>query len=212
MMGVDLGLRDLTRSGRAALWRKLDRNSGGTLGYGEIEEGFRTLYPALDQLVKAHPPSMRILMMAYKAAAGTDGLVSRGEFHLLCDHIDFFSSLWDSFDLVSATLCGRGLRVAPADTSLVLRLQVDRSGNGRLDHAEFADGFTAIEPGCSLAPEEIVQEFQQVDSDGTGSILFEEFAMLMAARRSWAARVCLATWLNRALAHFSAALPAFYYV
>ena len=159
-----LDLKLGTKEARDRLFRKLDDNASGTLTFLEIERGMRAEYKALDTFIRAKKNGNRMLQRAYKAAdkggahAG-DGLVSRDEFRLLVEYIEFFANLWEQFE------------------------EVDANGDGTLDVAEFVQGFMLIEPDTQLSKEELELEFNHVDNDNSGTILFDEFCAWMAKRK-----------------------------
>ena len=141
-----LDLKLGTKEARDRLFRKLDDNASGTLTFLEIERGMRAEYKALDTFIRAKKNGNRMLQRAYKdadkgGAHAGDGLVSRDEFRLLVEYIEFFANLWEQFE------------------------EVDANGDGTLDVAEFVQGFMLIEPDTQLSKEELELEFNHVDND-----------------------------------------------
>ena len=103
-----------------------------------------------------HKPA---LMRAYKTAdVSGDGFIERREFRLLLKYIVYFNELWDKFE------------------------EIDSDGDRRLSEDEFAHGSRVV--GLSLSAEEAAAEFANVDGDGGGFVLFDEFC-------AWAARTHL---------------------
>ena len=100
-----------------------------------------------------HKPA---LMRAYKAAdVSGDGLIGRREFRLLLRHLSYFNELWHKFE------------------------EMDTSHDRRISPDEFIHGCGMI--GVQLSEAEALDEFAQVDANGGGYVLFDEFC-------SWAAR------------------------
>ena len=100
-----------------------------------------------------HKPA---LMRAYKAADKSgDGFIGRREFRLLLHYLGYFNELWEKFEAI------------------------DTSHDRRITPEEFANGCGVI--GLPLSAEEADEEFVQLDANGGGFILFDEFC-------SWAAR------------------------
>jgi len=100
-----------------------------------------------------HKPA---LMRAYKAADKSgDGWIGRREFRLFIRYLGYFNDLWDKFEAI------------------------DTSHDRRITPEEFANGCGVI--GLPLSAEEADEEFVQLDANGGGFILFDEFC-------SWAAR------------------------
>ena len=162
-MLLDLKLH--TKEDRDRLFRKMDDNNSGSLTYNETEEGMRREYMQLNTLINAKRNGNQILKRAYKAAdkalkgEKSDGLVTRHEFRLFTEYIEFFANLWDAFE------------------------EVDKNGDGKLNCREFQDGFVLIEPETTLTPEELEMEFNYVDADKGGVITFDEFCAWMARRK-----------------------------
>ena len=166
-MKLDLKLR--TKEARDKLFRRLDEDGSGRLTHNEIELGLRSEYLALDTLIKAKRRGNQLLKRAHRAAERAiggdegggkgDGLVSRHEFRLFVEYVEYFANMWDAFE------------------------EVDMDGDGNLTLKEFQDGFILIEPECTLTSEELALEFQHVDKNGGGSITFNEFCTWMAQRR-----------------------------
>ena len=100
-----------------------------------------------------HKPA---LMRAYHAADVTgDGWIGRREFRLLLKYLTYFNDLWHKFE------------------------EVDVSHDRRISPDEFAHGCRAI--GLELSSTEAYEEFRDLDQNGGGFVLFDEFC-------SWAAR------------------------
>lgn len=174
----DLGCSD--EGSRAALWKKLDRNNNGKLSLGELSTGMRKLFPLMEDLhyrsrgskegkASKHEEhegeSMsgagRLLSRAHKAADfNNDGLVSRHEFAVLLDYIEYFGRLWEQFE------------------------QLDKDSDRTVSQAEFIAGFTALEAeaAAGMSKNQLVVLFRELDLDGNESVTFDEFCRWMAKR------------------------------
>ena len=99
----------------------------------------------------------RALMSAYKAADCDDtGYVERREFKKLLHFIIYFTRLWDEFE------------------------QIDRDKDDRLTLSEFIAGSSAV--GHSMSRAEAHHEFDSMDVNHGGVVLFDEFVAWCAHR------------------------------
>lgn len=103
-----------------------------------------------------HKPA---LMRAYKFAdADGSGLISKREFCLLLRSLFFFNDLWTKFELI------------------------DTSGDRRVDLAEFIKGAALID--LNLSDEEARATFDEIDENGGGVILFNEFCSFVCRMKA----------------------------
>ena len=102
-----------------------------------------------------HKPS---LMRAYKAAdISGDGFIQRKEFAKLLHYLVYFNNVWHLFE------------------------QIDTDGDRRLDLAEFIQGCAVVGiEGMGLA--ELEGAFGDIDGNGGGFVLFDEFCSWCAAQ------------------------------
>jgi Ca2+-binding EF-hand superfamily protein len=101
-----------------------------------------------------HKPA---LMRAYKAADKTgDGFVGRREFRLLIKYLVYFNNLWDKFE------------------------EIDRDGDRRLTCREFFEGTQVL--GVDVGRAEAEREFEAMDENKGGYVLFDEFCAWCAER------------------------------
>jgi len=130
------------------LWRKLDFNGNNVVSLAEIDKMVVETYPLLD-----HKPA---LIRAYKATCqavkkGSDGedFVHKKEFKTLLGNILYFNKIFWLFD------------------------HVDEGGDRRLNYEEFAKLLSIA--GAKMPEKEMRTAFSQVDKNGGGIILFDEF-------------------------------------
>ena len=98
------------------------------------------------------------LMRAYKAAdVDGNGFVNRREFRLLLEYLIYFNKIWDKFD------------------------EIDTSDDRKLDLPEFTKGCKIL--GEEMPAAECKAEFEKMDKNGGGSVLFDEFCMWIARRQ-----------------------------
>ena len=101
-----------------------------------------------------HKPA---LMRAYKAAdRNGDGFIKKREFRLLLKYVIYFSKLWHKFE------------------------EIDDDGDRRITLDEFMQHTTVL--GHRLSREEATAEFQEMDDNAGGVILFDEFCTWCAER------------------------------
>eukprot|EP01043_Picozoa_sp_COSAG02_P045610 COSAG02_NODE_4190_length_5645_cov_5.686801_5_plen_736_part_00 len=101
-----------------------------------------------------HKPA---LMRAYKAAdVSGNGFIDRDEFSQLLHYLVYFNNLWDEFEAM------------------------DVSHDRRITVESFVNGCDAV--GLKLSPAEAAAEFKEMDLDGSGVVLFEEFCTFCAQK------------------------------
>ncbi|EGD82612.1 hypothetical protein, variant [Salpingoeca rosetta] len=135
-----------------SLWRALDFNNNGIVSLAEIDKLVVERYPLLD-----HKPA---LMRAYKQTTLKDGdgdaWVERREFPALIRNIFYFNKLFHVFDVI------------------------DRDDDRRLDFDEFKRGLGEI--GLSIPTSEARAEFDLMDMNDGGIVLFDEFCAYVARK------------------------------
>lgn len=161
---------------RDALFRRIDYNGNGMLSLAEIDRCVGELWPHFD-----HKPA---LMRAYRAAdVDADGFIRRPEFRLLLKYVMYFNTLWDRFDQVDTDggaynclcrYCCPGARTANATAPAYAR--ADR----RLNLAEFTAACGVV--GHEMSPDQAEREFREIDENGGGVVLFEEFCRWCARK------------------------------
>ena len=133
------------------LWAACDFNGNGMCSLAEIDKMVLEQYPALH-----HP---RALIRAYKkATAGDptrtykgkgDSFIQRQEFICLLKNIVYFNRVFAVFEAI------------------------DTGDDHRIDANEFKRGLPML--GLHLSAHDAEATFRQIDRDGGGQILFEEF-------------------------------------
>merc|ERR1712166_29079 len=132
----------------AKLWDVMDFNDNQIVSLAEIDKLMVQDYPLLN-----HKPA---LMRAYKQTClkeGGDGdaWVEPGEFPQLLLNLFYFNKLFQCFE------------------------QVDDDNDRRLDEGEFIDGLDKL--GMNLPEDEAKDAFAEMDANGGGIVLFDEFCI-----------------------------------
>ena len=97
------------------------------------------------------------LIRAYKAAdRDGSGFITRKEFGKLLHFLGYFTDLWHNFE------------------------KIDTDHDRRLDLTEFMGASALV--GHAMSEEEAVSEFRNMDEDGGGFVLFDEFCVWCAHR------------------------------
>jgi Ca2+-binding EF-hand superfamily protein len=128
------------------MWKRIDFNGNNIVSLAEIDKLAVEAYPLLN-----HKPA---LMRAYKAtinapSANNDDWVNKKEFKMLLGNLFYFNKLFWLFE------------------------HVDADQDRRLTYAEFKKCLTVANTKMSEA--EMRNDFQKVDRNGGGIILFDEF-------------------------------------
>jgi len=148
----------IERSDLKALWRRLDFNGNGIVSLAEIDK------MVVELVAGGSWPSWLnnkpALMRAYKKTTLRDGdgddWVQKREFHALLLNIFWFNRLWQIFS------------------------QVDAGQDRRISLAEFTAGLSNL--GIQLSQAQAQQEFQSIDSNHGGQVLFVEFCAWVRKR------------------------------
>lgn len=160
-MSIDAELTALgltTTDSLKQLWKRLDYNGNNVVSLAEIDKMVVELvnggtWPAWLNNKPA-------LMRAYKKTILKDGdgddWVEKKEFHALLLNIFWFNKLWQVFDAV------------------------DTGDDRRIDANEFCRGMQHM--GLNMSQQEAMQEFQKIDSNHGGQVLFVEFCAYIRTR------------------------------
>jgi len=153
----------LENSNLKTLWKRLDYNGNNIVSLAEIDKMVVELVAG-----KVWPEWLNnkpALMRAYKKTCLKDGdgdaWVEKKEFHALLLNIFWFNKLFKIF-----------LNIAAAT--------VDERSDRRIDVNEFIQGCGLL--GLSLSPTEARAEFQKIDNNHGGQVLFVEFCAYIRKR------------------------------
>ena len=130
-----------------AFWGALDVNGNGLVSLAEIDKAVVERFPVLN-----HKPA---LIRAYKRTTSKEGggdgddWVEKKEVKNLLRNLLFYNKLFNAFE------------------------EVDTGDDRRIDLAEFQAGLPKL--GMQLAEAESQAEFESIDTNGGGQVLFDEF-------------------------------------
>jgi Ca2+-binding EF-hand superfamily protein len=140
------------------LWKRLDFNGNGVVSLAEIDK------MVVEMVAGGTWPewlnNKPALMRAYKKTILKDGdgddWVEKHEFHALLLNIFWFNKLWKVFEVI------------------------DSGADRRIDAGEFAQGMSAL--GLRLSQSEVMDEFNKIDTNHGGQVLFVEFCAYVRHR------------------------------
>jgi len=143
---------------RAELFDQFDPNGNGYLSLAEIDKGCRDVL-GLYEIFECKRVIMRAFQAAKKAhnakAGGSDDLgpdfVQKIEFRLLLVYLAKYFEVWQMFD------------------------EIDDGEDHRINMEEFQKAVPLLE-GWGVTIEDPETSFQEIDGNGGGQILFDEFA------------------------------------
>mmetsp|Transcript_88339 Transcript_88339/g.166468 ORF Transcript_88339/g.166468 Transcript_88339/m.166468 type:complete len:509 (+) Transcript_88339:103-1629(+) len=155
---TQLGLTNV--SALSQLWKRLDYNGNGVVSLAEIDK------LVVEMIAGGSWPAWLdnkpALMRAYKKTILKDGdgddWVEKKEFHALMLNIFWFNKLWQVFDAV------------------------DTGDDRRIDIREFVRGMQQL--GLHINDQEAMAEFQKIDRNSGGQVLFVEFCAYIRKRVS----------------------------
>ncbi|EGD75057.1 hypothetical protein PTSG_06715 [Salpingoeca rosetta] len=146
-------MADLKAGKAGDFWKEIDFNNNKIVSLAEIDKWVVERYPLLN--------SKPALMRAYKKTLAKDGddddFVREEEFASLLRNIFYFNKLFVAFD------------------------GIDTDNDRRIDLSEFKRGLSHF--GLSLSDDEAQKEFDAMDSNDGGVVLFDEFAAWAAAKK-----------------------------
>merc|ERR1719183_2663595 len=140
------------------MWKRLDYNGNNIVSLAEIDK------MVVEMVQGGNWPewlnNKPALMRAYKKTILVDGdgddWVEKKEFHALLLNIFWFNKLWQIFSLV------------------------DTGADRRIDQREFMAGLSQL--GLNLSDAEATAEFQKIDGNKGGQVLFVEFCAYVRKR------------------------------
>lgn len=152
---VQYGLND--DASLRQLWKRLDYNGNGIVSLAEIDK------LVVEMVAGGTWPNWLnnkpALMRAYKKTTLKDGdgddWVEKKEFHALLLNIFWFNKLWKVFDVIDGD---------------------DR----RIDAREFVRGMSQL--GLHLSEQDALEEFNKIDANHGGQVLFVEFCAYIRTR------------------------------
>ena len=139
---------------RAKMFRAFDPNGNGYLSLAEIDKGVMDLFGRGDIF-----RSKKAIMRAYQAARAvspnltkeSQDYVERSEFRVLLVYLKQYFELFLMFD------------------------RVDTGDDSRINLSEFTDAFAQVESRWGVHVENVEAEFNSIDKNGGGQVLFDEF-------------------------------------
>ena len=130
-------------------WRIWDVDGDGELDFGELSRAVQLSFPELND--------PEVVRRSFKAVDNGDGRVSRREFRLVLEYITYFRRLETQF------------------------AELDADSDGTLSLAEFVDACETLgirtRSGRLLNANTASAHFSAMDTDGSGTIDFDEFAV-----------------------------------
>lgn len=162
-MSLDGDMRQyglIDHSSLKALWRNLDFNGNGIVSLAEIDKLVVSMVEGGSW--PAWLNNKPALMRAYKKTILKDGdgddWVEQKEFHALLLNIFWFNKLWQVFQVI------------------------DTGADRRIDVREFQAGLSQL--GLHMSDQEAMQEFNRIDGNHGGQVLFVEFCAYIRKRVS----------------------------
>jgi len=134
-------------------WRGMDVNGNGLVSLAEIDKAVSENYPCLDNA----PALMRAFKATLKNSDRDDGYVHKHDFTVLLRNILYFNQCWAVFE------------TGDADHDRRMTLQ------------EFQSGCASM--GFKMSSPEMLDEFNYMDSNGGGKILFNEFCKWVGQKK-----------------------------
>ncbi|KAH3744354.1 Flagellar calcium-binding protein TB-44A [Pelomyxa schiedti] len=136
------------------VWEAFDSNGNGICSLAEIDRAITTVLPQFSK-------NRAAIMRAYKAAdTSNDGFIQQNEFQQMIKLLAYFDTLSKQFR------------------------QLDTDNDNRVTFDEFKKGWAAISGSAVSAMDELAlrKEFDKMDSNRGGYVLFDEFCFYMSQR------------------------------
>jgi len=142
------------------LWKRLDYNGNNIVSLAEVDKLVTEMVAggAWPSWLDSKPALMRAFQKAcrYNSDGKYDDYVEKSEFHCLLLNIFWFGKLYMIFE------------------------KIDKDMDRRIDLQEFQHGCTELE--LQLTPTEAQKEFESIDTNSGGQILFVEFCAYIRKR------------------------------
>eukprot|EP00440_Ansanella_granifera_P009090 gb/GFBE01009848.1/.p1 GENE.gb/GFBE01009848.1/~~gb/GFBE01009848.1/.p1 ORF type:complete len:483 (+),score=139.73 gb/GFBE01009848.1/:1-1449(+) len=140
------------------LWKRLDFNGNGIVSLAEIDKMVVEMVAggSWPQWLNNKPALMRAYKKTILKDGDGDDWVEKKEFHALLLNIFWFNKLWQIFDVV------------------------DTGDDRRIDAGEFTRGLSQL--GLHLSPQQAQEEFNKIDTNRGGQVLFVEFCAYVRHR------------------------------
>jgi len=136
-----------------SFWRSMDMNANGIVSLAEIDRGISEAYPVLDN----KPALMRAYHASSRRGDRGDGFVHKHDCCKLLRNVLYFNKCWTTFE------------TADADHDHRMTLQ------------EFQGG--AAKMGLTMSSSELLDEFNFMDENNGGKILFDEFCKWVGEKK-----------------------------
>lgn len=135
------------------LWKTVDFNGNGIVSMAEIVMFLERYFPLLNNKKAV----MRAHQRTLKVDGDGDDWIQRDEFVFLLINLFYYNKILKVFE------------------------QLDTSGDGRLQFPEFSQGLHIL--GFDITKETAYKEFNKMDDDRGGTVLFDEFCTYVAAKQ-----------------------------
>jgi len=160
-MSLDKDMRDyglIEHSSLKALWRRLDFNGNNVVSLAEIDKMVVEMVAGgtWPEWMNKKPALMRAYKKTILKDGDGDSWVEKPEFHALLLNLFWFTKLWGIFDVI------------------------DTGDDRRIDAGEFQRGLSSL--GLNMSQQEAMQEFQKIDTNHGGQVLFVEFCSYVRHR------------------------------
>jgi len=140
------------------LWQRLDYNGNNIVSLAEIDKMVVELVAGgvWPSWLNEKPALMRAYKKTILMNGNGDDWVQKGEFHALLLNIFWFCKIWKVFDMI------------------------DTGDDRRIDVHEFIKGLSTL--GLQMSDQEAMMEFQKIDQNSGGQVLFVEFCAFIRTR------------------------------
>jgi len=143
---------------KKSMWKRLDYNGNNIVSLAEIDKFVVELVAGgtWPSWLNNKPALMRAYKKTILKDGNGDDWVEKKEFHALLLNIFWFNKLWQVFEVI------------------------DTGADRRISVQEFQQGLGAL--GLQISPAEAAEEFQKIDGNHGGQVLFVEFCAYIRMR------------------------------